>query len=56
MRRCDQGLNTGDNLLEAETILQDTVQGRRRVFGPAHPHTRSAETALSEVRRKLGHV
>ena len=28
--------NTGDDLLEAETILQDVIQRRRRVFGPAH--------------------
>ena len=45
--------NTGDDLLEAETILQDVVQRRRRVFGPAHPDTRRAETALSNTRAKL---
>ena len=43
-------LNTGDDLLEAETIMQDVVQRRRRVFGPAHPDTRHAETALSGMR------
>ena len=43
-------LNTGDDLLEAETILQDVVQRRRRVFGPAHPDTLRVEEALSDVR------
>ena len=46
-------LNTGDDLLEAETIMQDVVQRRRRVFGPTHPDTRLAENGLSEVRRAL---
>ena len=46
-------LDTGADLLEAETILQDVVQRRRRVFGPAHPDTRLTETALSQVRAKL---
>ena len=45
-------LNTGDDLLEAETIMQDVVQRRRRVFGPAHPETRSCESILSAVVRK----
>ena len=49
-------LNTGDDLLEAETIMEDVVQRRRRVFGPAHPATRAAEDTLSDVRAKLGHV
>ena len=33
--------------------MQDVVQRRRRVFGPAHPDTRRAEAALSNVRAKL---
>ena len=45
--------NTGDDLLEAETIMQDVVQRRRRVFGPAHPDTVCAEATLSEVRATL---
>ena len=48
-------LNTGDDLLEAETIMQDVVQRRRRVFGPAHPDTRFAEGALSLMREDLAH-
>ena len=44
---------TGDDLLEAETIMQDVTQRRRRVSGPAHPHTLHAEILLSAVRRKL---
>ena len=47
--------NAGDDLLEAETILQDVVKRRRRVFGPAHPDTLNAELALSEVCAKLAH-
>ena len=43
-------LNTGDDLLEAETLMEDVVQRRRRVFGHAHP---SVETFLSEVHAKL---
>ena len=46
-------LNTGDDLLEAETIMQDVVQRRRRVFGPAHPETRAAERELSSTREAL---
>ena len=45
--------NAGDDLLEAETIMQDVVQRRRRVFGPAHPETHLSETVLSQVRAKL---
>ena len=52
MRECFD-LHTGDDLLEAETILQDVVQRRRRVFGAAHPDTLLSEAALSTVRRKL---
>jgi len=47
--------NAGDDLLEAETIMQDVVQRRRRVFGPAHPGTRGAEDSLSHVRAQLAH-
>ena len=49
-------INTGDDLLDAETIMQDVVERRRRVFGTAHPETRSAETALSNVHAKLAHI
>ena len=45
--------NAGDDLLEAETILQDVVKRRRRVFGPAHPDTLRVETALSQTRAQL---
>ena len=41
------------DLLEAETILQDAVQRRRRVFGPARPDTLCAVRSLSAVRAKL---
>ena len=46
-------VNTGDDLLEAESIMQDVVQRRRRVFGPAHPETGDAEDMLSRTRAKL---
>ena len=46
-------LNTGDDLLEAKTIMQDVVQRRRRVFGPAHPETRHSERSLSVIRAQL---
>ena len=36
--------------------MQDVVQRRRRVFGPAHPDTRLAEDALSQTRAKLAHA
>ena len=45
--------NTGDDLLEAETIMQDVVQRRRRVFGPAHPDTLRAEGAFLGINRVL---
>ena len=48
--------DTGDDVLEAETIIQDVVQRRRRVFGSAHPLTRNAEHSLSRVRAKLTEV
>ena len=35
---------------EADAILQDVAQRRRRVFGPAHPDTRFAEDRLSRMR------
>ena len=44
---------TRDDLLEAETIMQDVVQRRRRVFGPAHPRTKYAEDKLTNVRMVL---
>ena len=40
-------------MLEAETIMQDVVQRRRRVFGPAHPETRISEAHLLEMRTRL---
>ena len=43
-------LDTGDDLLEAETIMQDVVRRRRRVFGPAHPATLLDERTLSSMR------
>ena len=46
-------LNTGDDLLEAETIMKDVVQRRRRIFGPAHPDTLRALTRMRDVRAKL---
>ena len=33
--------------------MQDVVQRRRRVFGPAHPKTVYAESVLSDVRARL---
>ena len=49
-RRREFDLNTGDDLLEAETIMEDVVQRRRRVFGRAHPDTRLSESHLSHMR------
>ena len=34
---------------QAEMILQDVVQRRRRVLGPAHPRTQTSQLALSEL-------
>ena len=48
-RRPTRDPNTGDDLLEAETIMRDVVQRRRRVFGPAHPDTLRAEGLLSKL-------
>ena len=42
-------LNTGDDLLEAETIMQDVARRRRRVFGPVHPQTLHAEAHLFKL-------
>ena len=53
MALLDNPERTRDDLLEAEIIMQDVVQRRRRVFGPAHPDTRLADTALSSVHEKL---
>ena len=50
---CNDPTRTRDDLLEAETVLQDTVQRLRRVLGPAHPDTRTSEGALSHARVKL---
>ena len=49
----DEFPDQGDDLLEAETIMQDVVQRRRRVFGPAHPDTLEAERHLATVRDEL---
>ena len=45
--------NTGDDLLEAVTIMQDVVKRRRRVFGPTHPDTILAEEILSKTPTRL---
>mmetsp|Transcript_26771 Transcript_26771/g.82355 ORF Transcript_26771/g.82355 Transcript_26771/m.82355 type:complete len:211 (+) Transcript_26771:3-635(+) len=50
--RTKPGFNR-DDFLEAETIMRDVVQRRRRVFGSVHPSTLSAERGLSIVRQKL---
>ena len=42
--------NTGKDLLEAEAVLDDLIQRRRRVFGPAHPTTLHIEQNLRVVR------
>ena len=44
---------TRDDLLEAEAIMQDVLQRRRRVCGPAHPDTRRLEESLYVTRTKL---
>ena len=44
---------TRDDLREAETIMQDVFQRRRRVFGPAHPLTVWCEGELARVREAL---
>ena len=49
----DNPESTRDDLLDAEAIIQGVIQRRRRVFGPAHPGTRSAEGMLSGVRARL---
>ena len=49
-------VETGNDVLEAETIMQDVAQRRRRVSGPAHPDTLSAEKMLSIVRERLGQM
>ena len=54
--RPDFGLDAGDDVLEAETIMQDVAQRRRRVFGPAHPDTLKAENVLSGVREILAGI
>lgn len=40
-------------MLEAEAILKEVVQRRRRAFGPALPATVRAEGLLFDVREKL---
>ena len=46
-------LTPGDDRLQAESIAQDVLSRRRRVFGPAHPATRRSESLLSQVRSTL---
>ena len=46
-------LNTGNDLLKAETIMQDVVQRKRRVLGPTHPNTARAEHVSSLLRAKI---
>ena len=48
--------STREDLVEAERIITDTVQRRRRVFGPAHPDTREVEDYLAKVREKLARM
>ena len=40
---------TYEELLQAVTLMQDTVQRLRRVFGLAHPETRRCEAMLSRM-------
>ena len=49
-RRRNLNPNTGNDLREAETIMQDVAQRRRRVFGSTRPDALRAESTLSEVR------
>ena len=44
---------TRADLTEAEAILQDLVQTRRRLLGAAHPHTHLSEASLARVRERL---
>ena len=46
-------LNTGDDRLEAESMAQDLIRRRRRIWGPAHPEALRAEVLLSNVRSTL---
>ena len=36
--------------------MQDVIERRRRVFGPAHPSTSNSERDLSAIRAKLAHA
>ena len=42
-----------DELAFAETLLEDTLQRFRRVFGSGHPSTQNLEADLSKVRGRL---
>ena len=44
---------TLDDLREAATTLEDTVQIARRVFGGAHPTTEEMEVAVRDARTIL---
>ena len=43
-------------MLEAETIMQDVIQRRRRVFGRSHPDTLRYEQNLAPLRAKITHL
>ena len=45
-------LDTGDDLREAESIIQHVFQRTRRVLGPAHPDTLRVEGMLSYMREE----
>ena len=49
-------LNTGDDLLEAETIMNDVIKRRRRIFGSAHPATLQDQKLLSIIRVRLSRL
>mmetsp|Transcript_17855 Transcript_17855/g.54384 ORF Transcript_17855/g.54384 Transcript_17855/m.54384 type:complete len:91 (+) Transcript_17855:301-573(+) len=52
----DFDLNAGNDLLEAEAIMEDVLKRRRRVLGPAHPDTRHSERYLSRLRAQLAQL
>ena len=41
------------DVLECESIVKDVLRRKRRIFGAAHPETRSSECALAKVRQRL---
>ena len=38
-----------DEALEAQALIEDTLERKRRVFGRAHPTTQKSETQLAQV-------